>query len=101
MKIARYIISITFLVSSIIISSSLGYAATVQIPAAAPMTTDLAGGSGATTFSSVLRVVCPAKQSSGTGFLDKSGKVITVFHVISGYAAQDIFYLASRERQLK
>jgi transposase len=65
------------------------------------MTTDLAGGSGAIAFPSVFRVLCPARQSSGTGFLHKSGKVITVFHVVSGCAAQDILLLGVQGEAIK
>jgi S1-C subfamily serine protease len=66
-----------------------------------PMTTDLAGGSGATAFSSVFRVICPPKRSSGTGFLHKSGKVITVFHVVSGCATQDLILLNTQGQTIK
>ena len=59
------------------------------------------GVQSTTAFSSVLRVVCPARQSSGTGFLHKSGKVITVFHVVSGCAAQDIVLLGVQGQPIK
>ena len=101
MRIARYIIPIILLALSVSVFSSSGHAATDQIPTAAPMTTDLAGGSGVTAFSSVLRVVCPSKQSSGTGFLHKSGKVITVFHVVEGCAAPDIVLVGVQGRPIK
>jgi len=101
MKIMRYIFSAILLVSSVSVSSLSAYAANNQIPTAAPMTTDLAGGSGATAFPSVFRVQCPAKQSSGTGFLHKSGKVITVSHVVSGCSAQDIVLLGVQGQPIK
>lgn len=101
MKIMRCIFSAILLFSSVSVFSLSGYAANNQIPTAAPMTTDLAGGSGATAFPSVFRVLCPAKQSSGTGFLHKSGKVITVFHVVSGCAAQDILLLGVQGQAIK
>jgi S1-C subfamily serine protease len=65
------------------------------------MSTDLAGGSRTTAFPSVFRVLCPTRQSSGTGFLHKSGKVITVFHVVSGCAAQDIILLGVQGQAIK
>lgn len=77
------------------------HAASNATPPAAPMTTELAGSSGATAFRSVFRVMCPAKQSSGTGFLHKSGKIITVFHVVSGCSAQDIVLLGFQGQPLK
>jgi S1-C subfamily serine protease len=101
MKTMRYIFFAILLVSSVSVSSLSTYAASNQIPTAAPMTTDLVGGSGATAFPSVFRVLCPAKQSSGTGFLHKSGKIITVFHVVSGCSAQDIVLLGVLGQSIK
>ncbi len=101
MKIIRCIFSALLSFLSLSVSSLSGYAANDQIPTAAPMTTNLAGSSGAIAFPSVFRVQCPAKQSSGTGFLHKSGKVITVFHVVSGCAAQDILLLGVQGQSIK
>ena len=55
-----------------------------QVPVAAPMTTDLAGKSGNIAVESVLRVLCPSKNRSGTGFVHKSGNMITAAHVVEG-----------------
>jgi S1-C subfamily serine protease len=101
MKTVRDILSAILAVSFISVSFFSSYAANNEIPAAAPMTTELAGGSGATAFRSVFRVMCPAKQSSGTGFLHKSGKIITVSHVVSGCSAQDIVLLGFQGQLLK
>lgn len=101
MKTARDILSAVLSVLFISVSFISSYAANNEIPTAAPMTTELAGGSGATAFGSVFRVMCPAKQSSGTGFLHKSGKIITVFHVVSGCSAQDIVLLGFQGQALK
>lgn len=101
MNIMGSIFSIILLVSSALVLSLSGYAANDQIPTTAPMTTDLAGGSSATASSSVFRVLCPPKRSSGTGFLHKSGKVVTAFHVVSGCAAQDIMLLNARGQAIK
>jgi hypothetical protein len=54
-----------------------------QIPVTAPMTTDLAGRSGNIASVSVFRILCPSINSSGTGFLHKSGVIITAGHVVS------------------
>lgn len=62
----------------------------VQIPVAAPMTTDLAGRSGTTAIPSIFRILCSAKNKGGTGFLHKSGKIITAAHVVSGCISSDI-----------
>jgi S1-C subfamily serine protease len=81
--------------------SSLGYAENIQLPTAAPMTTDLAGGSANVALPSVLRVLCPSKQRSGTGFLHKSGKVITVFHVVADCQTQDIILINAQAQAMK
>jgi hypothetical protein len=101
MKTFRYILLAILLLLSISVSPFSTYAANNEIPIAAPMTTDLAGGSGVTAFPSVFRVLCAAKQSTGTGFLHKSGKVITVFHVIAGCSAQDIVLLGIQGHPFK
>jgi S1-C subfamily serine protease len=101
MKPVRHTLIAILLVLPISISPFSSYAGNNEIPTAAPMTTDLAGGSGASAFPSVFRVLCPAKQSSGTGFLHKSGKVITVFHVVAGCSAQDILLLGIQGQPFK
>ena len=101
MKIMRYIFSTFLLIPIVPVCSLSADAASNQIPTASPMTTNLAGGSGSTAFPSVFRVLCPVKQSSGTGFLHKSGKVITVSHVVSGCSAQDILLLGIQGQPIK
>jgi len=101
MKIARDFISAILLALLFSVSFSPLYAASNEIPTAAPMTTELAGGSGPTAFRSVFRVLCQVRQSSGTGFLHKSGKIITVFHVVSGCSPQDIVLLGAQGNVLK
>ena len=43
-------------------------------------------------FPSVFRIICNGK-GQGTGFLHRSGRVITAFHVIEGCSARDIIIL--------
>lgn len=69
-----------------------------QIPLAAPMTTDLAGSSESTALPSVYRIFCTSKAKSGTGFLHKSGNVITAAHVISECAPKDILIVSKNEK---
>jgi S1-C subfamily serine protease len=64
-----------------------------QIPVAAPMTSNLAGHSAEIAVPSVFRIICPTKQRGGTGFLHKSGKVITAAHVVSECETADITIL--------
>ena len=55
-----------------------------DIPVAATMTTESAGRSGEIAARSVFRVVCRESQTGGTGFLHKSGRVVTAEHVVTG-----------------
>ena len=53
-----------------------------HVPVAAPIDTDSAGRGGNIAIQSVVRVVCQQQDSMGTGFLHKSGKIITAAHVV-------------------
>lgn len=57
---------------------------TSVVPTSAPLDSDTAGQSGAIAIQSVMRVVCAQQNKMGTGFLHKSGKVITAAHVVAG-----------------
>jgi S1-C subfamily serine protease len=61
-----------------------------EIPIAAPMTTELAGQVADVAIPSVFRIICTASNSSGTGFLHKSGVIVTADHVIKGSTMNDI-----------
>ena len=52
----------------------------------APISTDSAGAGGHAAVKSVVRVVSPQTGLAGTGFLHKSGYVITAEHVVRGAA---------------
>jgi S1-C subfamily serine protease len=54
----------------------------VNVPVSAPIDTDTAGKGGNIAIHSVLRVLCPEKDTGGTGFLHKSGNIITADHVV-------------------
>lgn len=53
-------------------------------PVSAPIDTDSAGKGGPLAINSVMRVICPSIDSAGTGFLHRSGKIITAEHVVHG-----------------
>lgn len=72
-----------------------------QIPVTAPMTTDLAGRSGNIASVSVFRILCPSINSSGTGFLHKSGVIITAGHVVSNCNASDLIILNFRWEEIE
>ncbi|MDA2911662.1 serine protease [Nitrospiraceae bacterium AH_259_D15_M11_P09] len=54
------------------------------IPLSAPVETDSAGKGGPVAMRSVVRVICPREASGGTGFLHKSGRIVTADHVVRG-----------------
>ena len=54
-----------------------------QIPASAPVDTDSAGRGGGIAAASVVRVICFKEKTGGTGFVHKSGHIITAAHVVS------------------
>lgn len=57
---------------------------TTDIPVSAPIDSDSAGKGGAVAAQSVVRIICPKEDSSGSGFLPKSGKILTAEHVVRG-----------------
>lgn len=60
-----------------------------------------AGPSGPIAQRSVLRILCPGQQNFGTGFLHRSGAVITAAHVVGGAEAKDIFILPPEGEMVK
>lgn len=57
--------------------------ASESILVSTPISSDFAGGGGVVALNSVVRVICLSNNSSGTGFLHKSGKIITAQHIIN------------------
>jgi S1-C subfamily serine protease len=53
-----------------------------DVPVSAPIDTDSAGRAGDIATHSVVRLLCPATNLVGTGFLHKSGNIITADHVV-------------------
>jgi S1-C subfamily serine protease len=71
------------------------------IPVSAPVTTDLAGKSGAVAVSSVMRVICRSTSMGGTGFLHKSGRVITAAHVVADCEPKQLILITSAGKQIE
>jgi hypothetical protein len=46
-------------------------------------------------------VLCPAKSSSGSGFIHVSGRVVTAAHVVAGCAATEIVLLPADNKPVK
>jgi S1-C subfamily serine protease len=55
-----------------------------NVPVAAPIDTDSAGRGGDIATHAVVRLVCVAQNTVGTGFLHKSGNILTADHVVRG-----------------
>jgi hypothetical protein len=64
----------------------------LPIGTSAPLQTDSSGSMGIVAAKSVFRVVCAAKGVFGTGFLHKSGNIITAAHVVDGCPNPDIWF---------
>jgi len=84
-----------FIILCLVLIPAVNALAKDQIPVAAPMTTDLAGKSGNIAVESVLRILCPSKNRSGTGFLHKSGNLITAGHVVEGCTTNEILVISA------
>jgi S1-C subfamily serine protease len=69
------------------------------IEVSAPVTTELAGKAGEQAVQSVVRIVDTEKKSAGTGFLHKSGKIITAAHVVSNTKANKIIVIFSNKKR--
>ena len=61
-----------------------------NVPVAAPIDTDSAGRAGDIATHSVVRLICAAQNLVGTGFLHKSGNLLTADHVVRGCPAPEM-----------
>jgi hypothetical protein len=61
-----------------------------NVPVAAPIDTDSAGRGGDVATHAVVRLICVAQSSVGTGFLHKSGNLITADHVVRSCPAPEM-----------
>lgn len=52
------------------------------VPVATPIDTQSAGKSSDVAVKSVVHIACPKENWGGSGFLHKSGKIITAYHVV-------------------
>jgi S1-C subfamily serine protease len=93
MKIITYIALIFALTITIVNASD-------TINVSAPVTTDLAGKTGKEAVESVVRIIATETNTAGTGFMHKSGKIITAAHVVSNNTANKIIILFSNGRQI-
>lgn len=78
----------------------LPHLAEASIPVAGPITVDAATNNVPAVMESVLRVMCPSRDSGGTGFVHKSGRVITAAHVVAGCDAKGIVLILANGKQV-
>lgn len=86
---------ILFLVGNNIGLAQTGNKMEENIPVATQWLLNAAGDTGRSAIKSVYLVVCTKTSQKGTGFLLRSGQVITNEHVVRGCQAADIFGISS------
>ena len=72
-----------------------------DIKLSAPLFTNSAGITGKKAAETVFKIIVPKKNTMGTGFLHKSGSIITAAHVVSGCEPKDIFILLPQGDKVK
>ncbi len=70
-----------------------------SMPVAAPIHSESAGLTGNVANQSVVRVACPEQNSIGSGFLHRSGHILTAEHVVHG--CKEAILFTSSGAQLK
>lgn len=93
--------SIPIIALSIVVCCTLEACAQDQIPVSAPLLTDSAGSTGKVAVDSVFRVIRISAKTGGTGFLHKSGNILTAAHVVGDSDAKDIRIITSRNEKLE
>jgi S1-C subfamily serine protease len=73
--------------------------ASAQVPLGSPVETDSTGKAAGAAQKGVTRVICRPTSFGGTGFLHKSGVVITAAHVVADCAQGDLIILAASGQQ--
>jgi len=78
---------IAFMAALVLVGTKMSIADDLNtIPTAAPIDTDSAGRLGDVATHAVIRLLCPERNTVGTGFLHKSGNLITADHVVRSCA---------------
>jgi S1-C subfamily serine protease len=80
-----FIFAVGGLLSNAIINPMSAQQTSVLV--ASPLNTESSFNGGTAALQSVVRVICPQQDSQGTGFLHKSGMIITAAHVIKDCVA--------------
>lgn len=88
-------------VISITLSSSTFSQINNSIPISAPITIDSPGKMGVIATQSVMRIICTKTSMGGTGFLHKSGWIITAAHVVGDCLKNDLIIITSDGQRLQ
>src|SRR5271157_4531496 len=72
----------------------------IQTTVGAPLETDSAGKAAEAAEKGVARVICRSTSFGGTGFLHRSGVIITAAHVVSGCATSDLLLVTASGQQI-
>jgi S1-C subfamily serine protease len=87
MRIKRLSITLLVLASALSTEIRMSVADDLStVPVSAPIDTDSTGRAGDVARHSVIRLICIEQSTVGTGFLHKSGNIITADHVVRGCA---------------
>lgn len=86
MKALAKITAVTIILLATSPISAMAQSDLVRVPVSAPIDTDAAGRGGDAALKSVIRIICRAEGKAGTGFLHRSGKIVTAAHVIADCA---------------
>lgn len=70
-----------------------------SLPISALVTTDSPGKMGSVAVQSVMRIICTKTSMGGTGFLHKSGWIITAAHVVANCSKSDLLIMLSNGQQ--
>lgn len=71
-----------------------------NIPISTRWTLDAAGETGRTAINSVYMIICPKTSKKGTGFLIKTGQIITNEHVVRSCLASEIYAYSSYGKKI-
>jgi S1-C subfamily serine protease len=71
-----------------------------ELTVSAPLYTDSAGFVGNIAVKSVFRIICSNKNRMGTGFLHKSGNILTAAHVVSECEPNDVLIILPQGLQI-
>ena len=67
-----------------------------NLPISTKWLIDSVGETGRTLINHVFIILCSKSNSKGTGFLYKSGHIITNWHVVKGCSANEIIAISSK-----